>query len=122
MKNFINWFEIPASDLSRAQQFYQNILGVVCQETEMYGIKMAMLPNDGTIVSGAIVQGQDYKPTKDGALVYLNANPDLQPILNAIEKNNGIIIVPKTQISAEMGYFALFIDTEGNKIGLHSNQ
>ena len=66
--------------------------------------------------------GKDYKPTTDGALLYLNAGEDLQAMLDKVEKNGGQVILPKTEISPEMGYFALFIDTEGNKLGLHSAQ
>jgi predicted enzyme related to lactoylglutathione lyase len=72
-------------------------------------------------VSGAIVQGQDYQPSADGVLAYLNGGNDLQAVLDKVESNNGKVIVPKTQISPEMGYFGMFIDTEGNKMAVHSN-
>ena len=67
-------------------------------------------------------KGDDYKPTSDGAVLYLNAGNDLQPMLEKVSENGGQIIVQKTQISPEMGFFALFMDTEGNKLGLHSAQ
>lgn len=120
MENFINWFEIPAIDFSRAVSFYKNILGIEIQETEMFGSKMGFFPSDGRNVTGAIVQGEGYTPSADGVVVYLNGGSDLQNILDKIGSNGGEIIVPKTQISAEMGYFGMFIDTEGNKIALHS--
>lgn len=116
----INWFEIPASDFSRAVTFYKNILGVEIQETEMFGTRMGFLPTDGRSVSGAIVQGEDYKPSSTGVTVYLNGGNNLEPMLGRVEQNGGTIIVPKTQISPEMGYFAMFIDTEGNKMALHA--
>jgi len=71
-------------------------------------------------VSGAIVQGEDYRPSTEGVLAYLIGGNDLQTVLDKIENNNGKIIVPKTQISPELGYFGMFIDTEGNKIAVHS--
>ncbi|MBJ7428846.1 MAG: VOC family protein [Bacteroidia bacterium] len=120
MKNLINWFEIPASDFGRAVEFYKGILEVEIQETEMFNTKMGFFPSDGNNVTGAIVQGNDYKPSIEGVTLYLNGGENLQTILNKVEKHNGKIIVPKTQISPEMGYFALFIDTEGNKLALHS--
>jgi predicted enzyme related to lactoylglutathione lyase len=86
----------------------------------MFGTKMGFFPTDGTNVSGAIVQGDNYKPAKDGVLAYLNGGYDLQVMLDKIESKNGKIIVPKTQISPEMGYFGVFIDTEGNKIAIQS--
>lgn len=120
MENLINWFEIPAKDFTRAVSFYKAILGVEIKESEMFGTKMGFFPNDGTNVSGAIVEGKDYKPSTDGILAYLNGGSDLQTVLNNVETNNGHIIVPKTQISPEMGYFGMFIDTEGNKMAVHS--
>ena len=120
MQNLVNWFEIPATDFSRAIQFYKGILGVDIQEADMFGTKMGFFPTDGKNVSGAIVQGDDYKPSMEGVTLYLNGGENLETILNKVEKNKGKIIVPKTQISPEMGYFAMFIDTEGNKLALHS--
>lgn len=120
MKNLINWFEIPAIDFSRAVEFYKGILDIEIQETEMFGTKMGFFPSDGENVTGAIVQGNDYKPSIEGVTLYLNGGENLQTILNKVENHKGKIIVPKTQISPEMGYFAMFIDTEGNKLALHS--
>ncbi len=120
MQNMINWFEIPTADISRAKKFYQTILGTEMNETEMFGTKMAFFPTDGSNISGAIVQGEDYTPSSQGALVYLNGGSNLETSLSKVETAGGKVIVPKTQISPEMGYFAIFIDTEGNKIALHS--
>ena len=120
MKNLINWFEIPAKDFSRAVTFYRAILGLEIKETEMFGTKMGFFPSDWGNVSGAIVQGEDYKPSTEGVIAYLNGGNDLQDVLSKVEKNNGKVIVPKTQISPEMGYFGMFIDTEGNKMAVHS--
>jgi hypothetical protein len=120
MENLINWFEIPATDFTRAVSFYKAVLGVAIKETEMFGTKMGFFPADGTNVSGAIVQGEGYSPSTAGVLAYLNGGTDLQTILDKIEPNNGRIIVPKTEINPEMGYFGIFIDTEGNKIAVHS--
>jgi predicted enzyme related to lactoylglutathione lyase len=120
MQNLINWFEIPAKDISRAKKFYHSILGLEMNETEMFGTKMAFFPTDGSNVSGAIVQGEDYSPSTEGALVYLNGGNNLETALVKVEGAGGKVIVPKTQISPEMGYFAMFMDTEGNRIALHS--
>lgn len=120
MKNLINWFEIPATDFKRAVSFYTTILELDIKESEIFGSKMGFFPTDGTNVSGAIVQGEGYKPSTEGVLAYLNGGLDLQIILDKIEPSNGKIIVPKTQISTEMGYFGMFIDSEGNKMAVHS--
>jgi uncharacterized protein len=120
MKNAISWFEIPAKDIRRAVKFYSSVLGVDIHETDMMGTKMGFFPSDGKNVSGAIVQGNDYTPSSDGCLLYLNGGEDLQQPLSKVEKAGGKVIVPKTQISPEAGNFAMFIDTEGNRVSLHS--
>ena len=88
-------------------------------------IKMRMFPLEdmmGTGVGGALVHNKEfYKPSStDGPLVYLNANPDVQNILDRIEKAGGKIAIPKTMISPEYGHMAVFIDIEGNRVALHS--
>lgn len=120
MQNLINWVEIPAEDFKRAVTFYKNILGAEIHEVEMMGTKMGLFPSDGKNVAGAIVKGDDYEPATSGVLVYLNGGNDLQNVLSKVDKAGGKTIVPKTQISPEMGYFAMFIDTEGNRMALHS--
>ena len=120
MNNLISIVEIPTADFSRAVKFYQSILNVSIEEIDMDGTQMGVLPSEEGTVNLCLVKGNDYKPTTDGAVVYLNAGNDLQPMLDKVEQNGGQVIVPKTEISPEMGFFALFIDTEGNKLGLHS--
>ncbi|HPH45713.1 MAG TPA: VOC family protein [Chryseolinea sp.] len=120
MKNLISIVEIPTTDFSRAVTFYKNILGVTIEEMEMDGVQMGVLPGGGETVNVVLVKGNDYKPTTDGAVIYLNAGDDLQPTLEKVKSSGGQVIVPKTEISPEMGFFALFIDPEGNKLGLHS--
>lgn len=120
MKNLISIIEIPVTDFPRALTFYQAVVGVTIQEIEMDGVTMGVLPNAEGTVNVVLAKGADYKPTTEGAVLYLNAGNDLQPMLDKVKLNGGQILVPKTQISPEMGYFALFIDTEGNKLGLHS--
>ena len=120
MQNVINWFEIPATDFNRAVAFYTTILDTELSEVEMFGTKMGLFPSDGTNVAGAIVEGEGYTPSADGVVAYLNGGEDLQNVLNKVEGNHGKVIVPKTQISPEMGYFGMFIDSEGNKMAVHS--
>lgn len=86
----------------------------------MIGTKMGIFPADGP--SGAVVNGDDYTPAENGTLVYLNGGEDLNVALNKIAGLGGNVLVPKTHIGDGMGYFAIFTDTEGNKIALHSNQ
>ncbi|MFN6945032.1 MAG: VOC family protein [Cytophagaceae bacterium] len=122
MKTLISIVEIPVSDFSRAVTFYQSILDISIEEIDMDGTQMGVLPSEEETVNVVLVKGSDYKPTTDGAVLYLNVEDDLQPTLDKVEQNGGQVILPKTEISPEMGFFALFIDTEGNKLGLHSSK
>lgn len=124
MNNAISWFEIPATDLDRATRFYETIFGVSLAVMDMPNIRMRMFPiNDMmTQVGGAVVDsGGFHRPSAtDGPLIYMNGNPDLQLVLDKVEAAGGRILVPKMEISPEYGYMAVFLDTEGNRIGLHS--
>ena len=122
--NTINWFEIPVTDMERAKKFYQEIFGLDNLETtEMEGVSMTMLPYQGGSgkVSGALVKGDGFIPSSTGTLIYLNANPDLKEVEDRIEKAGGRIILPKTSIG-EHGQMCYFTDTEGNRLGLHSDK
>ena len=120
MNSYISLFEIPATDISRAVNFYQAILGVNIEKMEMPGMEMGIFPYEEQMVHGVIMKGEDFKPSADGVTIYLNAGDNLQTILDKVEINGGKIIVPKTAHADESGFFALFLDTEGNKLGLNS--
>jgi predicted enzyme related to lactoylglutathione lyase len=122
-KNAISWFEIPAIDLNRAQKFYETIFNIQMIPLETANFQMRMFPVEDMMngIGGALSKAEGYKPSaSDGPLVYLNANPDVQNVLDKVETAGGKIVVPKTQISPEYGYMAVFIDTEGNRVALHS--
>lgn len=120
MKNLISIVEIPTADFSRAVVFYKAILDINIEVTEMEGIKMGLFPNAGEGVFVQLINGSEYKPSLDGTVIYLNGGDDLQKVADKIEANGGKIVVPKSAIGPEMGFFAIFTDTEGNKLGLHS--
>ncbi len=123
MKNAISWFEIGVTDLDRAAKFYETIFNVRLSPLDLLNIKMRMFPlEDRMGVGGAVVDsGGFHKPSgTEGPLIYLNGNPDVQNVLDKVEAAGGRIMVPKTMISPEYGYMAVIIDTEGNRIGLHS--
>jgi len=124
MDNAISWFEIPATDIDRAQKFYESIFLIKMNALDMPQMKMRMFPLDDPMkgVGGTLVDsGGFHKPSAtDGPLIYLNGNPDVQIILSRVEAAGGKIMMPKTEISPEYGYMAVFFDTEGNRIALHS--
>jgi len=122
-ENAISWFEIPAADLNRAQKFYEMIFDITMIPMDTPNIKMRMFPlQDMMGVGGALVHNADfYKPSAtEGPLIYLNANPDVQLVLDKVEAAGGKVMVPKTQISPEYGYMAVLMDPEGNRVALHS--
>lgn len=120
MKSFVSIFEIPATDLSRAVSFYQEILSINIEKMEFEGLEMGLFPYEGQMVTGVIMKGEGFQPSTEGTTFYLNGGDNLQNILDKVEQNGGEIIVPKTPHADESGFFAIFHDSEGNKMGLHS--
>lgn len=124
MDNAISWFEIPATDIDRAQKFYETVFQIKMQPMDFQSTKMRMFPIDDPMkgIGGTIIDsGGFHKPSAtDGPLIYLNGNPNVQIFLDRVEAAGGKIMVPKTEISPEYGYMAVFLDTEGNRVALHS--
>ena len=83
-------------------------------------MQMGIFPYEGQMVTGVIMKAEGYKPSADGVTIYLDGGDNLQIILDKVEQNGGEIIVPKSLHADESGYYAIFLDSEGNKIGLHS--
>jgi predicted enzyme related to lactoylglutathione lyase len=122
MASAINWFQIPASDIARAKAFYETICGFSLENMEMPNVEMWAFPADrrGGEVGGAVVAAEGAVPSATGTVVFLNANPDLQAVLDRVESAGGNILAPKTAIGMDAGFFAMIADTEGNTVGLHS--
>ena len=122
--NAISWFEIPVIDVNRAQNFYENIFGITMLNLDNPNLQMRAFPFENIMdgVSGALVCNKDfYTPTANqGALIYLNANPDLQQVLDKVSEAGGKVFIPKTKINDNFGFMAIFMDTEGNRVGLQS--
>lgn len=120
MKSYVSIIEIPANNITRAIFFYEKILGLNIEKMEFPGLEMGLLPYENQMVTGVIMKGEEYEPSSKGITIYLNAGNDLQIVLDRVETNGGKILVPKTPHADEVGFFALFLDSEGNKMGLHS--
>lgn len=122
MTNTINWFEIPATDFSRAMKFYSEVLDVEMEEMPSPDGKMRYgnfpYKPDGSVVSGGIVKMEGFLPTTEGPIIYLNGGDDLNTPLSRVEAAGGKVIMPKTPI--EEMFMAEFIDTEGNRMRFHS--
>jgi uncharacterized protein len=116
----LSWFEIPVTNFPRAQAFYAAVMGQAIEPMVMGPVTMGFLSSDPNAVGGALVHSDEAIPSKLGTIVYLNGGDDLAPMLARVERAGGAIVVPKTDIGNDFGCFAHFIDTEGNKVGLHS--
>ncbi len=121
--NSLNWFEIPANDLDRAKGFYEAIFATTFDPiSEMMGMSMATFPAGDTKVSGALVKSDMHVPSATGALVYLNANPSIQAVADRVAASGGTLLMPPMQVSPDIGFMAMIMDTEGNKVALHATK
>ena len=122
MKNLVAFFEIPATDFERAVKFYETVLGVQLYAMDCDTEKMACFPEEDGQCPGAISWSKDFYPSKDGVLIHFQVE-NMETATKTIEKAGGTITLPKTKIEAEgRGFFSLFIDSEGNRVGLYSNE
>ena len=121
-RNMVGWFEIPVNDMDRAKIFYETVFKVKIEVHDFGGLLMGWFPFDeGKIgAAGTLIKQDTYIPSEEGTLIYFMSD-DVQIELDRIEPAGGKIYQPKTQISPEYGYMAAFIDTEGNRVALHSN-
>lgn len=120
MENFIIWFELPVTDMERAKKFYSHVFEIDIEVQDLGDKPYGFFPMRGYGNSGALVKHMDFQPSAKAATIYLNGGRDLSGPLGRVEAAGGKILIPKTQISKERGYYALFLDTEGNRVGLHS--
>lgn len=125
--NVLTWFEIPVTDIDRAKHFYETILDIEMVKRSDGNDDAVFFPFDPGIiqatsgrVTGVLAKTERNSPSVNGTLVYINASPDIQTVLDKVEKTGGKIIAPKTRIRA--GFIAVIIDSEGNKVGLHAEQ
>lgn len=123
MANVIGWFEIPVTDMERAVKFYSSVFGYEkMDQMNLGGLDMAIFPMQKGDVSGALCKGEFYKPSSDGVVIYFLADPDLNIALSKVESAGGKVLMPKKLIAEDIGYMALFNDSEGNRIALHSTK
>ena len=122
MDNPLRWFEIATTDLDRAVAFYQNILAIELRHETCGDIPMAIFPYAEPYPSGALVAMPQLQPRDNGTLVYLDGGADLNTVLARIPAAGGQVVMGKTDIGKDIGHIALFIDSEGNRVGLYSKE
>lgn len=124
--NILGWFEIPVADMDRAIKFYQTVFNIELAHQPFGELDMAWFPftPNGSGAAGSLVYHKEfYKPSTDGTLVYLMSQTgDLSDELSRIEGAGGQVLVPKTLIAENYGYMAVFLDSEGNRVALHSEK
>lgn len=119
--NPVNWFEIPTTNLDRAQKFYEAVLGAELSRHEMGSLQMAWFPMEmgAAGATGSLVQADGYVPSHAGTMVYFTVG-DIEMTLAKVTAHGGKVLNPKMSIG-QYGFVAHFEDTEGNRVALHSN-
>ncbi len=120
MDNPLRWFEIPTTDLDRAVAFYQNIFAIELRRETCGDIAMAIFPYAEPYPGGALVAMPQLQPRDNGTLVYLDGGADLNAVLERIPAAGGTIVMTKTDLGNGIGHIGLFIDSEGNRVGVYS--
>ena len=120
-RNMVGWFEIPVSEMDRAKRFYETVFNIEINVHDFGGLLMGWFPDRGEAhgAQGTLIKQDSYIPGKEGVLIYFMSS-DVQNELDKVVNAGGEIYQPKTQISPEHGYMGAFIDSEGNRIALHS--
>lgn len=118
VQNAVSWFDIPVTDLDRATNFYERITDSKLVRYGTNEIEGAMFAVKG--VSGTLIKGKSFVPSQEGSIIYLDGGADLSGVLGRVEEAGGKVLLPKTPIGEGRGFFAYFLDTEGNRVGLHS--
>ncbi|WP_411766991.1 VOC family protein [Winogradskyella sp. A3E31] len=119
----IAWFEIPVNDMKRAIAFYEKVFKIEIKEVDFGGLLMGWFPHSENAngASGTLIKQESYVPSQEGTLVYFMSD-DVSIELGRVEAAGGKLYLEKTKISDEHGFMGVFIDSEGNRIALHSNQ
>ena len=122
--NVVGWFEIPVKDMDRAIAFYEAVFGFKMDRQQMGPLDMALFPavEGGTGTQGSLVCFEDfYQPQSNGVLVYFTAHSgDLTNELARVAEAGGQVLMEKKLIAEDVGFMGLFLDTEGNRLAMHS--
>lgn len=121
LKQWVEWIEIPVTDMPRARQFYEALLDIQLQEVALGDdLVMAFFPVEPGAVGGALCRQPDhYTPDERGVVIYLSADPDIETLLQRATAGGGTILMPRKLISPQAGWMAMFRDSEGNRIALY---
>ncbi|HPT51442.1 MAG TPA: VOC family protein [Accumulibacter sp.] len=124
MQNVIDWFEIPVSDLPRAQAFYEAVLQTSLVRENHAGpeIRMAVFSGEEAAVKGALMSGHPaLQPGARGTLVYLHADASLDAVLQRVVAAGGQVAMSKVALPEGLGVIAHMLDVDDNLVGLHAD-
>ncbi|HYD94359.1 MAG TPA: VOC family protein [Noviherbaspirillum sp.] len=116
----IDWFEIPSTDFGRASRFYESVFDCELKSDRFGSFPMGIFTSPSGEGVGCVIQGEPYAPGPDGTVIYLNGGVSIDKVLARIEPAGGRVVLGKTELPDNLGYIAHFIDTEGNRLGLHT--
>ena len=119
MTRVINWFEIPAADFERAVAFYENVFGIELKREDGNGRRVGLFPYQGEATGGSVCEASAEDAGMGGPLIYLEAGTDVGAVLSRVETHGGRVVTKPTRISDDIGDIGVFIDTEGNRVGVH---
>jgi uncharacterized protein len=119
------WTDIPVANLDRATKFYSAVLGKEVPKMSEGGFEYGLLPHEEQNASGCLCVGSDSagsenKPSQNGPLIYLSVEGRLDDAVKAVKSNGGKVLEERTQIGPH-GFRAVIVDSEGNRIALHSS-
>lgn len=119
------WTDIPVTDLDRAINFYSAVLGKKVSKESGGGFEYGLLPHEEQNSSGCLCVGSDSvgsenKPSQTGPLIYLSVEGRLDNAVKAVPANGGKILQEKHPIGPH-GFRAIILDSEGNRLALHSS-
>ena len=116
----IDWFEIPSADFGRASRFYESVFDCTLKTEEFGTFPMAVFASPSGEGVGCVIKGEPYVPGPHGTVIYLNGGASIDKVLARIEPAGGRILMGKMALPDNLGFIAHFIDTEGNRLGLHT--
>jgi uncharacterized protein len=119
MPNHIVWVDIPVLKMDRAIRFYTAVLGAQVEKQDYPGMSIASFPHKDGEAAGCLYLSDDVRPSAEGPLVYLNVHGRIDEAIEAVEPSGGKVLQPKESIGP-FGFRAVVLDTEGNRIALHS--
>jgi predicted enzyme related to lactoylglutathione lyase len=120
MANTIVWADIPVTDMESARRFYGALLQAEVASMEGAESRVALLPSERGDVSADLALSEDRKPSTDGATVYFGSKGDIEGMAARAVEAGGKILTPPTDMGEMVGTIAYVLDSEGDRIGLHT--